>query len=1147
MAVFSKIENKILNFWEKNKIFEKSLKKRKGRKNFVFYEGPPYANGRPGIHHLLVRAFKDVVLRYKTMRGFFVKRKAGWDTHGLPTEIEAEKKLKVRSKKEIEILGIEKFIKECKKNVFLYKKEWEKFTKRIGYWLDLENPYITCSNEYIESLWWILKKIWEKGLLKKDYKVIAWCPRCETSLSSHEVAQGYKKIKERAIYVKFKIISKERRFKNSFFLVWTTTPWTLPGNVALAVNKEFVYCKVKFKEKEGNYILLKERLKFISKEYEILEEFKGKDLIGIKYEPLYPQKLSEKEKIYLVVGGDFVSKEEGTGIVHIAPAFGEEDFELGKKEKLPVLLTVDQRGCLKKDLKVGGGMFVKEADRLIVEDLKKRELLFKEEIYEHDYPFCWRCHSPLLYYAKESWFIKVTKIKEKLIKNNKKINWIPSYLKEGRFGEWLRTVRDWTLSRERFWGAPLPVWECKKCNKTEVIGSKKELISQKFTNNVYYLMRHGESFRQKKKVTCCWPEPYYCPLTKKGKEEILKTAKELKKEKIDIIFASDLLRTKQTAEILKKELGVEVIFDKRLREYNVGVFNGKDPKKVWEYLENSKDLFSKKIPKGESLIDLKKRMYKFLEDIDRKFSKKKILIISHELPLSLLESALKGMSKEEFLKWRWDHRLEVGEWRKVEFKKLPFNEKMELDFHRPYIDKVEFFCKNCGEKMRRVSEVIDCWFDSGSMPFAQYHYPFENKNLIDKRIQFPADFICEGVDQTRGWFYTLLVISTLLGFGPPYKNVVSLGHVLDEKGEKMSKSKGNVVDPWEMIEKYGVDSVRWYFYTLNQPGEPKLFNERDLEKTMRRFTMIYWNCFSFFKMYWTGSNISQISFKPQNILDKWIISRLEETVFDITQKLEKYNIVEAARKLEDFVVNDLSLWYIKASRERFQRPKTKKELQTAQKVLGEVLLKLAKISAPFVPFISEKIYQELKKDNRSSVHLEDWPKGKKSLMNKTLMKEMDTARNIVRLVLKERAKFSIKVRQPLPLLKIKIPLRKEILEIIKKEVNVKQIIVQRDLKSQIELDTTITPELKEEGILREIKRIIQHLKKQASYKRKDKIEVFAFGGEFLNKILNQKKQTILKDLALKRFEIKRENKKKFDIEREIKLEGEVLWVGMKKV
>jgi len=1155
---FYKKEENILKFWKKNNIFQKSISRRPKSRNFVFYEGPPTANGRPGIHHVLARIFKDIICRYKTMRGFKVLRKAGWDTHGLPVELQIEKKLGLKNKKDIEEYGIGKFNKECQQSVWEYKKDWEKLTERIGYWLDMENPYITYTKNYIESVWWILKEIWKKGLLYQDFKVVPYCPRCGTALSSHEVAQGYKKIKEPAIYVKFKILNPE--FKNSSLLVWTTTPWTLPGNVAVAINPKLNYSKVKI---DNEFLILaKERMETSGVKGEILEEFKGKDLVNLRYEAPYPIDEEYTSKTaYKVIPADFVSLEEGTGLVHIAPAFGEDDMEAVKTQnsklktqnlpEFPILLTVDEEGKFRLEVKKWAGMFVKEADPKIIEDLKNRGLLFKEELYLHDYPFCWRCHTPLLYYAKKSWFIRVTKVKKELIENNQKINWIPAHLKKGRFGEWLREVRDWALSRERYWGTPLPVWQCKSCRNLEVMGSLDDLLSQQFSKNNYFIVRHGHSLRQVKNLASSWPEKTPFPLTKKGEKEVLKIAEELKEEKIDLIFSSDLLRTKQTAKILAKELGAKLFFDKRLREYNVGIFNYQNPFLAWDYLVKKKNYLTTKIPKGESLLGIRKRMYNFFKKINEKKQGKNILIVSHELPLTILEGTLAGFPLEEILERRKRKEIKtigIGEFRNLKFKTLPFNEKMELDFHRPYIDEVKFYCPKCQGLMERVQEIIDCWFDSGSMPFAQYHYPFENKNLIDKKIQFPADYIAEAIDQTRGWFYTMLAISTLLERGPAYKNVISLSHVLDEKGEKMSKSKGNVVDPWYIVKKYGADPTRWYFYTINQAGDSKLFSEKDIEEAVKRFFFTLWNCYLFLKTY--GKLDSKTSLKrSQNKLDKWIISKLNELIKLVTDSLDQYDITNSSRSIEKFVIDNLSLWYIRRSRKRFQRPENEKELKEASQTLSFVLLTLSKLMAPFVPFLSEEIYGKIQNSRlkiKGSVHLENWPKVNKKLIDKNLNQKMEKVREIVALALAERAKARIKVRQPLPKLEVRSKkLEEELVGLIKEEVNVKEVVTTETLAGMIELDTKITPELKEEGILREIIRNLQEMRKIAGFTPKDKILIQFMAEKKLNDILLKNKENILKETKAR--DLKFGKKEKFKVEKEIKIESQQLWLAIKKV
>jgi isoleucyl-tRNA synthetase len=1157
---FPDLEKKILKYWQQNRIFEKSIIRRKKAPNFVFYEGPPTANARPGIHHVLSRVFKDIICRYKTMRGFKVLRKAGWDTHGLPVELEIEKKLGLKNKKDIEKYGIAKFNKKCKESVWNYKKDWEKLTERIGFWLDLENPYITYTPDYIETVWWIIAEIWRKGLLYQDYKVVPYCPRCGTSLSSHEVAQGYERIKEPAIFVKFKIL--DLKFQNTYFLIWTTTPWTLPGNVAVAVNPQFIYAKIKI----GNeyLILAKERIKSSGLEGELIQEFKGKDLIGIKYQPPFDLFTSKhkSEKIYEVIATDFVSLEEGTGLVHIAPAFGEDDMIVGKENDLPMILNVDEEGKFREEVKSWAGMFVKEADPLIIEDLKQKSLLFKKELYEHDYPFCWRCHSPLLYYAKESWFINMQKVKKELIGNNQKINWIPSHLKEGRFGEWLREIKDWAFSRERYWGTPLPIWKCKKCGNVESVGSLKDLLSQKFSKNSYFVLRHGESLRNQKDISACWPEKKRFPLTKKGEQEVRIVAEKLKDKKIDFIFSSDLLRTKQTAEIVGKKLGLKIKFEKRLREVNVGILNGKPIKETGKFwgkerklspLEYYKKRFQIAPPKGENYTDIEKRLSNFIKEMEKKYQGKNILIVSHQRPITLLEKIIYGYNFNEFVEIILGKKeIKTGELKNLEFKNLPYNENMELDFHRPYVDGVKFYCKKCENLMEKVPEVIDCWFDSGSMPFAQYHYPFENEKIIDQRIQFPADYISEAIDQTRGWFYTLLAIATLLDFGTPYKNVISLGHVLDEKGEKMSKSKGNVVNPWYILEKYGSDSTRWYFYTVNQPGDSKLFSERDVDGALKRFIMILWNCLVFYETYRKEKKTEsyyktfrKLAIKKLDTLDKWIISRLHNLISEVSNNLDNYDVVSSARSIENFVIDDFSQWYIRRSRRRFQKPESKKGFENASKTLGYVLFELSILCAPFIPFLSEEIYKNLQ-NKANSVHLADWPKISKKSIDEKLEKKMEKVREIVTLVLAERAKSGIKVRQPLNELQItnyELKNEKELLELIKEEVNIKKITFGRVLK----LDTKITSGLKEEGTIREVIRHIQEMRKKANLKPKDKILVRYSTSSNLKKILEKNKKNILKEGKIKDFKLREKKKQLFDIEKEFEISQQKLWLGIKKI
>ncbi len=962
-------EEKILGFWEKNKIFEKTLAKNKKGKTFVFYEGPPTANAAPGIHHVEARVFKDIIPRYKTMRGFFVPRKAGWDTHGLPVEIQIEKELGFKTKQDIERYGIDKFNAKAKESVWRHKQEFEDLTRRIAFWLDMEHPYITYETAYIETLWWTIKEFWNKKLLYQDFKSVPWCSRCGTALSSHEVGLGYQKVKDLSVYVRMKIKGR----KNEYLLVWTTTPWTLPANVAVAINPKAEYTKYKI---DSDFVWSLNTPPYEQdQKVTVAEKISGKTLVGLEYEPLYevPAKYSLGTKPpYKVFPGDFVSGTEGTGLVHIASAFGEDDLNLMKSQyagsknsglHYPILQTVNPDGSMKKGV-IGEGKFVKEADAPVIEDLKKRKLLLKAALYEHDYPFCWRCQTPLLYYAREAWWVKTTAVKQKLLQNNEKINWIPEHFKQGRFGEFLREVRDWAFSRERYWGTPLPVWQCAKCGHTEVIGSVAEL-------------------------------------TKKS---------------------------------------------------------------------------------GEKLTDL----------------------------------------------------------------------------HRPFIDEVTFACAKCppgrqagkGE-MRRVSEVVDVWFDSGAMPFAQVHWPFayqaKSKKIKDKSLPFPADYICEAVDQTRGWFYTLLAVATLLGKGTPYKNVITLGHVLDKYGQKMSKSKGNVVNALEMIKKYGADTLRWYFFTINAPADPKRFDEKDLANKLRGFLMIFWNSFVLFDTYTDKIKNQKVKDKGAPTLDQWVLAKLDLLTAEVTKRLDAYDITGAGRMMEEFIVADFSQWFLRRSRRRLQHPQSVQEKNQVAQVSAQVLLTLTKLSAPFLPFLAEIIYQELRHKmslKEASVHLTDWPLAIKTKGQKTrILEDMEEVRKVVTEALKLRAQAGIRVRQPLQELKInsqKLLKQAGLMELLKEEINVKKI----SFGDQIWLDEKITPELKEEGMVREFLRNIQEMRRDLGLKPGQVIRIQISGSENLQKAFSKWDSTIKKETNAK--ELKIGGKKIFQAEREAEFDGEGLWIGIQK-
>ncbi len=1150
MYDFKGTEHKILEFWRNNDTFQKSLENRKKGKRFVFFEGPPTANGRPGIHHLLARAFKDLICRYKTMQGFFVLRKAGWDTHGLPVEIEIEKELGFKKKKDIEDYGIGKFNKKAKASVWKYKTEWEDMTRKMGFWLDLDHPYITYENNYIESVWHIIRQIWDKKLLYQAHKVVPFCVRCGTSLSSHEVAQGYKKVKEKSVYIKFKVKTGNSHVKRGdYILAWTTTPWTLPGNVALAVGKNIDYVLVrKFSE---NLVIAKDLIqKVLGSDYEVVGEFKGKDLAGLIYEPLFDIKELKSNTSYQVYEAGFVSTEDGTGVVHTAVMYGEEDYVLGTKLGLPKVHTVDEQGRFTGVGQDLDGMLVKSKDKpteekttsKIIEYLNKNNLLFKEEEYEHDYPFCWRCDSPLLYYAKNSWFIKMSAVNKEIMANNQKINWVPENIKEGRFGQWLAEGKDWAFSRERYWGTPLPAWKCQKCGDVKVVGSVEEMeklsASDPVKNNRYIVLRHGYTTRDEagKMIISSDLKLDKYHLTKEGEKQAERNAQKIKNNyDIDLIFSSPFLRTAETAEIVSKTLHLKVTSDERLREISHGSCDGL-PHKVCSVEDLRRTIDFKAHVTGESWNDVRTRMSDFMQEMENKYSGKNILIVSHGDPLWILTCMGKGMTGREIEdNARKDNYPGVAFCGEMKWRKIPRNEIGELDLHRPYIDSVSLKCDECGASMKKIADLIDVWFDSGAMPYAQWHWPFENKKMFEE--QFPADFIVEAVDQTRGWFYTLLAISTLLGKGSSYKNVMSLGHVLDDKGKKMSKSKGNVVSPFEVMDKVGADAARWYFYTLNQPGEYKLFAMKDVEAKLKGFISTLENCVRFYELYGEGSKNFTHTSKTSNLLDKWIISRLNVLIAEVTTALDKYDPTTATRAIEKFTVEDLSNWWLRRSRKR----------KEALGLLKFLILETAKLIAPFTPFVSEEIFHNLK--SKTSVHLEDWPKADKKLIDVKLEKEMEEARNVIASGLAVRKEKQLKVRQPLrsAITKRTSKFSKDIESLVKEELNVKGLTYDAKQESGITFDTVLDKALIHEGYARELMRQLQDMRKEAKYRLDEKVlGHWHSEDKDIIEAVEQWTEEIKKDVLLEKFESGPANKK-YDIEKEFELAPQKkIWIGVTK-
>ena len=1005
-------EKQVEKFWKENHIFEKSMEDRKDDPTYMFYDGPPTANGKPHIGHVLTRVIKDMIPRYRTMKGYMVPRKAGWDTHGLPVELEVEKKLGLDGKEQIEEYGMEPFIQQCKESVWKYKGMWEDFSSTVGFWADMENPYVTYHDDYIESEWWALKEIWNKKLLYKGFKIVPYCPRCGTPLSAQEVSQGYKTVKERSAIVRFKVVGED-----AYFLAWTTTPWTLPSNVALCVNPTEVYCKVKAADGYTYYMaeaLLDKVLGKLGSEetpaYEVLEKYVGKDLEYKEYEPLFAcageAAAKQKKKAHFVTADNYVTMSDGTGIVHIAPAFGEDDSRVGRDYDLPFVQFVDGKGDMTAETPYAG-VFVKKADPLVLQDLDKEGKLFDAPKFEHDYPHCWRCDTPLIYYARESWFIKMTAVKDDLIANNNTINWIPESIGKGRFGDWLENVQDWGISRNRYWGTPLNIWQC-ECGHMHSIGSRQELFE---------------------------------------------------------------------------------------------------------------------------------------------------------------------MSGDEKAK--------------------------TVELHRPYIDEITLKCPECGGTMHRVPEVIDCWFDSGAMPFAQHHYPFENKELFEK--QFPADFISEAVDQTRGWFYSLLAESTILFNQAPYKNVIVLGHVQDENGQKMSKSKGNAVDPFDALEKYGADAIRWYFYINSAPWLPNRFHGKAVQEGQRKFMGTLWNTYAFFVLYANIDNFDPtkytLDYDNLPVMDKWLLSKLNSVVKTVDDCLANYKIPESARALQEFV-DEMSNWYVRRSRERFWAKGMEQDKINAYMTLYTALVTISKAAAPMIPFMTEEIYQNLvrsvDKDAIESIHLCDFPKVEEAWINKELEDDMEELLKIVVLGRAARNTANIKNRQPIGTMYIKAD--KEMgqfyTDIIADELNVKEVKFANDVESFISysfkpqlrtvgpkygkllngirtalaeingteamnelrstglltldingnkvelseedlliettqtegyvteadgdisvvLDTNLTPELIEEGFVREIVSKVQTMRKEAGFEVMDKIHIYAKDNDKILELMKNHKEEIMSEV-----------------------------------
>jgi isoleucyl-tRNA synthetase len=1123
MADFREREERILKFWEDHHIFQKSMEQRRGAKPFVFFEGPPTANAAPAIHHFIGRVFKDAIPRYQTMRGRYVLRKGGWDTHGLPVELQVEKALGFKNKKDIEAYGIAAFNRQCRESVWQNKEEWTRFTRRIGYWTDLDDPYVTYETPYMESLWNVISKFAGKKLLYQAHRVVPFCTRCGTPLSSHEVNLGYKTVADTAVTVKFKVLrSKIKLPKNTFILAWTTTPWTLPGNVALAVGKDISYVLAR---KGEEYFIVAEDLanKVLGAPLAIERTLSGKDLMGISYVPLFSIRALKKPTSYKVYEADFVTTTDGTGVVHTAVMYGEDDYKLGDRLKLVKHHTVDEVG---KFVGVGAGldgMYVKgtKTEETILSYLRENNTLLSQEPYEHEYPFCWRCDTPLLYYAKDSWFVRMSALNKQMLANNDKVNWIPSHIKEGRFGQWLKEAKDWAFSRERYWGTPLPVWMARDAKGHAkgtplVISSLEDLDTFRADNPAtLWFIRHGEAENNVAGLIDSGEQPL--GLTEKGRMQAKKTAVQLKhklsgKKAPVAIIASPILRTRQTAEIIARELGVKkVIFDERLKEINLGpsLRDCHDDAYYRQY-PTYESKFTQRPPGGESLADLRMRMWGVVKDLHERYAGKNVIVVSHDYPIWMAADAAQGWSMKESIaekEGRGDDFVTFAEIEQVVVRNLPRDDQGIVDLHRPYIDQIKLRRKGSRETLLRVPELVDVWFDSGAMPYAQWHWPFEQKDIFTQ--QFPADFITEGIDQTRGWFYTLLAVSTALGLGAPYRAVMSYSHVLDEKGQKMSKSKGNVVKPEEVIDAVGVDAARWYFYTINNPGDPKTFSMKDVRERLTGFIMTLENCARFYELYRSADEHGDG--EPSNLLDVWLVSRLNRLIQDVTERFDRYDLTGAGRSIEQFVIEDFSQWWLRRSRKRTE----------SLSFLRSTLHQLALLIAPLVPFTADDLWHRLSAQSKPgtpiSVHLADWPKANPASINDSVEEHMKQIRECITAGLALRKQEEIKVRQPLLSVTVPIqPLHVDLEALLREELNVKK--VQYALGEPVAMDFTVTAELRAEGWAREAMRTIQDMRKEAGLQVGDKALVWWHTDDTdLAEAMEQYAGDIARDTGLEHF------------------------------
>lgn len=1117
----SEKEQETLAFWQENKIFEKSVQNPAGEKepgNFSFYDGPPFATGLPHFGHILAGTIKDAIPRYQTMQGKSVRRVWGWDCHGLPIENLIEKKLGLKSKKDIEDFGIDKFNHDAYESVLTYDAEWKQIIPRLGRWADMDRPYKTMDATYTESIWWAWKSLYEKGLAYEGNKMMHICPRCETTLAQSEVGMNYEDVTDLSVTAKFELVDEP----GTFVLAWTTTPWTLPGNTALALHKDIVYVKAEIHKKsvirlnisaplpqdeklEGVFIFAKSRKNEIeswlnpiksdvSHYLKVVEEFTGDKLVGKKYKPpfIYFENvdIENKENIWKIWHADFITEETGTGIAHEAPAFGAEDMELAKANNIPIIKHIKMDGSFISVVTDFAGMKVKvagdtqSADIEIIKWLAHHGMLFEKHKIIHSYPLCWRCKTPLLNYATSSWFVDVPKIKGKLLSENQKIGWTPEHTRDGRFGKWLEGAREWAVSRTRYWGAPLPVWKSED-GDVVMIGSLKELAekNKKKPKNTYYVMRHGEALSNEKGIFETRGDPTN-HLTEKGKKQVMDSLAALKILNIDVIVASPFTRTQETADIVSSFLGIPVVTEERIHEYRMGDFDGKPAIDYFEYYKHTYVEFDTLPKNGETHRDMMNRAMAAIMDFEKKYEGKTILIVTHGGPARMMFTGGSLLTQEDVVN---DERAVIttlylgnAEVRKLELNLIPRDETGAVNLHRPYIDEIELEIQ--GKTYKRIPDVFDCWFESGSMPFASVHYPFENKGIFEK--SYPADFIAEGMDQTRGWFYSLINLGVGLFDKAPYKHVIVNGLVLSESGVKLSKSEKNYTDPMELVEKYGADAMRYAL--LSSPvvkGENLQFSDDNVSDVYRKVIVRLENVVSLYEM--NRPDIVEAKATSTHVLDRWMISRMNELVRDSTRGYESYLLEEATRGIAG-IIDDLSVWYTRRSRDRLKGDTTKEDKQMAYETLAYILETLTKVMAPVMPFIAERIYQQIV-EAKGSVHLTHWPVA--GIVDEQIIQDMKDVREAVSLGLMKRTESKINVKQPLLSITLKKTISPIYFELILDELNVKEVLSDESQEDDVTLDTTITPALKQEGDVRKLIRAVQDMRKEKGLSPQDSISL----------------------------------------------------------